>query len=514
MSFLLEVFGRGLEYDLREVLRPFYWQDGLVFAESPAPQLHKEQTQDEKSLHLGLANWREGRLGEAEEHLSQACVANRENTPARAALACVLEECGNYPVALQQLFVLNRFCPDQPAIQFAIGLYCEKCDQPANAWGYYQRAIELDADNEPARMRLAAVALKTGLLDDSIEQYVHLCRLLPAETQLRSSLGNLYFLAENYPKAAEMFETVIAMLPDNWSLNDEQIARLIAQGEHRRAIRKTLEDIETQGPFADLYLRLANLYSMAGDDGPAVNNYLRALNIQPGYQDALVKLATHHLLFGRWEESAETFGKAAEINDRLVLNYIGMGVAQAMADKMNRAAHSFELATSIEPNSTLLQAQMIRLHWKIFVAGESPDSPIADPPQDTGQADEREILQNELQCHVEWVAQYPENALSRFNYAVLLRSSGRAIEATREFLRVSLLHPTHLPALAKLGVLLKEQDRDEFAARIFQRILRPDETRLNFYYGMAQAFHTPGGMEKLAATDEIVKNLADPREFL
>ncbi len=517
VSILLEALGRGLDCDLRDILRSYYWQENRDNIDSLQAETYSqdESTPSQQNLRMGLTHWRESQLDPARELLSRACCHEQDNVAARAALACVLLEQADLVSALEQLRVLNRLCPDQSPIQFAIGQCYERMEHPVSAAVHYRRAISLDETFNSARMRLAAVGLQAGNMDEAISQYECLCQAIPEDTWLRTSLGNMYFRAGRHDLAAESFQTVLAMEPENWSLDDENISQLIADSKFREAIQLTHEAIEQQGPFADLYVRLANLYSMVGDDTPAVKYFLETLDIQPNYLEAMVKLASHHLIFGRWEESAEMFGQAAMQSEKVLANYIALGVAQASGRQKDQASQSFDMAVSVEPNSTLLQAQMIRLHWKITVADEFLNNLGKIGSDSNKPMISEDKLQSELRCHAQHVEQMGNHADARFNYGVLLRSAGKFDKATQQFAHAVRFHRTHLPSLSKLGVSLHEQGKYKPAANIFLRILQPRDEQIKFHYRLGVHYAEAGMLEKMAdeitTTQPVLQNQAEAR---
>ena len=500
MSVLLEVLGGGLCNDLRDMLGRFCWEGKFAREASLTAETSEVPARPDPDLESGLAHWRESQLDEAREHLARACHRDSNNTAACAALACVFDEAGDVDSALQQLRILDRLEPEQASIRFSMGLCCERGLHPDEAAVHYRRAVALDETSLPARKRLAAVQLHAGDTGEPVRQYRDICRLAPENTRMRTLLGSLLYRAGEYEQAMKEFETAIVMAPDNWVLQDEQCMQLVEEGQIRSAIEKTQQALEQQGPFADLHLRLGDLYSLVGDDAPARKHYLKSLDIQPFYLEALIRLATHHLLFGRWEESSETFGRAAELSEWLVIDYLGMGVAQAAAGEEKKAANSFDLAVAVEPNSTLLHAQMIRLQWKVTRADEMiqwidlfrregcpPDSPANDS-----------LLRDELDCHAERVGVDPFRAEVRFHYGILLRSAGRVAEATRQFAHAVKLHPTYLPALVKLGVSLKGLGRHRQAARVFDGMFRTEDRQIDFHYRLAVQFAQRRRLDEMA----------------
>jgi len=493
VSVFLEVLGRGLGCELRGVLRRFYEPEKFLSESELSAWTYQQPPGEDSDLPWGLCHWRESRLDEAREYLSRACGHHPEDVAARASLACVLDEQGDVPAALEELDVLRRLLPHQPAVLFALGMCCERLERPHEAAKLYYKAVGIDETFQPACERLAAVSLLMGNLSRAIQAQEILCRLRPEDTRLRTALGALLFRAREYYQSIEAFEGAIVMEPENWAVRDEEILRLVAEGEVREAIERTHQMIETQGPFPDLYVQLANLYGLVGDDAPAVKYYRQALDIQPSYLEAMVKLATHHLLFGRWDESAEAFGRAAELNEDVLMNYLGMAVACGAAGRMDKSAEMFHLASAIEPNSSLLLAQMIRLHWKLVMNGG-----VLNPGAEEDSA-RRTSLKDELDCHAQRVQQDPTSAQARFHLGVLLRVAGRPRQATRQFARAVKYHPIFSSAQTKLGVCLKELGHERLAGRTFYTLFQPSRQVIEEHYQLGILFHQPGRLEEFVA---------------
>jgi tetratricopeptide (TPR) repeat protein len=494
VGVFLEVLGRGLGCELRGILRRFYQPEKFLSESELCSWTYQQPPDNDANADLlwGLCHWRESRLDEARDHLARACGHHPEDVAARAALACVMDEQGDIPAALEELRVLQRLLPHQPAVLFALGMCCERMEQPAEAATLYHNAIGIDDTFQPACERLAAVSLRMGNLPRAIQAQENLCHLRPEDTRLRTALGALLFRSREFYEAIEAFEAAIVMEPENWAVRDEEILHLVASGEVREAIERTHQAIETQGPFPDLYVQLANLYGLVGDDAPAVKYYRQALDIQPSYLEAMVKLATHHLLFGRWDESAECFGRAAELNEDVLLNYLGMAVACGAAGRTDKAAEMFHLAAAIEPNSSLLLAQMIRLHWKLVISGGVLNSDVLDEEDSTRRAD----LRDELDCHLLRVQQDPTSPMARYHFGVLLRVAGQARLATRQFARAAKLHPTFSAARTKLGVCLKELHHERQAAKMFYHLFQPSRQAIEQHYQLGILFHQPDRLEE------------------
>ncbi|MCY2924440.1 MAG: tetratricopeptide repeat protein, partial [Planctomycetota bacterium] len=487
MSHLLEMLARGLEHDPTDVLDRYFWSPGVQDVAAQEARRRGCSWSAESQLPLGLACLREGKSADAVEHLSAACGQEEGNVSIHTALAAALLEAGRPTEALVQLEAAERALPCQAPVLFVMGLCLERLERPEEAAVRYRQAIEQDGTFVAARYRLAAVGIVRGQLDEAIRQYEALRNIEPQYGWIRSALAHLYFRAGKSRRAAEEFQAAIAIEPENWALMDDEVEALVADGSLREAIERLHSLLEEQGAFADVYVRLADLYSRTGDDEAAMEHYRSALDMQPTYLEAHVKSGTHHLMMGRWEQAAEEFHEASELNDRVLANYIGLGVAQAAAGERAEAVQTFELAGAIEPNTSLLVAEMARMQLKAAVAEEflrtfdvtAPEaSPVPDMGGDT-------LLERQLARHAEQIEQHPEYADVRYRYGVLLRSEGRTLEALDQFTEAVRINPGYTQAMIKLGITQQELGEADAAVETFRRALDLAPEYVDVHYRLA-----------------------------
>ncbi len=484
MSYLLEVLGRGLEQDVEDVLRSHCAASPSRSIEELQQARMEDPDDDAVVVELGLAYLREGRLPEAADALADAVRGEPDSVAARAGLGIVSASAGDLDGAVTHLRIAEELLGDEPTLPFARGLCLEKLSQPESAAQCYRRAIEADGAYAPARHRLAAVSLFRERTDEAVEQYLALRQAEPQDSWTRTSLGHLLYRAGRYDEAAEEFEAAIAMEPENWALVDDEVEALVADDRIHDAIARLQEMIAEQGPFADLHVRLADLYDRVDDDDQATKHYLLALEIQPSYLEATVKLGTHHLQFGRWEEAAEVFYQAAELNDRVLLNYVGMGVAQFAAGKRDDALNSFDLAAAVEPNSTLLLTEMARLQLKAALGDAFARSfaAIHDQTPPELDLDNETLIHKQLERHAEQVGRTPNHADLRYRYGVLLRSEDRLADAKEQFRKAVHISPSYVQAIVKLGITLQELGEVDAAIETCRMALALRQDAIDLHY--------------------------------
>lgn len=484
MSYLLEILGRGLDKDLSDLLDRYFWSPPSQSLSQLEDCCRQHPDWPDIRFQLGLVYLRSMQIPEAIEHLSEACKYKCDYLAARLALASAYDQEGRSEKALDHLKIANQTHAGEPAVLFAMGFCLEKLRQPLEAAEYYRDTIAAKPYFLPARERLAAIATLLDDTETAIEQYQFLRDAEPEKTYLRAALAHLYHRDGSFDKAVEEFESAIAMEPENWALADDEVESLVAEGLIREAIERLHMLIEQQGEFADLHVRLADLYSQSSDDEATLHHYQIALDLQPNYLEAKVKLGAHHLLNGRWDEAAETFHNACELNDRVMVNYIGIGVAQAAAGRTAEAMNSFDLAATVEPNSTLLLTEMARLQLKASLADEFIKNfePSNAPAATEIELDNDDLLHRQVERHGEEIASNPNHADLRYRYGVLLRSEGRLAEALEQFSAATEINPNYTQAVIKLGITQQELGQVEEAVQTFIKALDLAPAYVDLHY--------------------------------
>jgi tetratricopeptide (TPR) repeat protein len=487
MSHLLELLGRGLGSDLGDVLDRYFWSPPGQDAGQLAEACRREPRRPDGPLGLGLAQLRAAEIDGAIAQLSQACRLKPDLLAARLALASAYDEKGQFEKALDQLRLANSTHSGEGPVLFGIGFCLEKLGRAAEAAEYYRDAIAKDSAPPAARQRLAAIDVLTGNLDEAIEQYRQLRDMEPQELAYRSALAQLYHRAGRHAEAVEEFEAAIAMEPENWALVDDEVEALAADGQFAEAIARLCLLIDEQGPFADLHVRLGDLYGRVGDDEAAMRNYLLALELQPDYLEAAVKAGTQHLTQGRWEQAAEAFHQAAELTDAMLECHVGMGVAQAAMGNKAEAMNSFDLAGAIEPNGTILLAEMAKLQLRSAAAEEFTQGFCQEDQAagDCGAFNEK-LLAQQIERHAEAVRNEPNHADVRYRYGVLLRAAGQVPQAMEQFSQAVRISPAFLKAWIKLGITQQEMGLVDDAIETFRKSMdvRADCVDVHYRLGL------------------------------
>jgi superkiller protein 3 len=483
MSYLLETLGRGL---LGRLLDAFESQlpSSPEDADTLALRQRHATTSFDLALRLATAYLREARLSKARDAFEQARHLDGPAHLPALGLACVYAELDRLDRALHCLSRAHADDPGDPAITFAIGLCLEQQGDCDAAIQSYTRSVDLCPQLRNAYERLAAIAVHRGDWYEAHRCYAQLAQLEPDDLDVLLTLANLHLQQGDTADAVEVYQRALLIEPESATetLDD---AELEDDGQLRQAI-VALEKLVGKYPGAtEFRVHLADLYVKAGDDHRAVAQYRAALDLQPSFLEATVKLGTQHLRRQRYEDAAQTFNRAVELNDRLLTAFVGLGVAQHVAGSERDAQATFDLAASLAPNSTLLFSETNRLHLKsLRRPGDTAfacDQPLPGPGQD-------EYLVEAIRRHQQVVLTCPHQADLHYRHGLLLRQIGDFAAAQQAFREALAINPSYVKALVKLGITCRELGQPEEALDIFRQVVSLDEQQVNLHYELALLF--------------------------
>ena len=224
----------------------------------------------------------------------------------------------------------------------------------------------------------------------------------------------------------------------------------------------------------------------------AMEAYSRAVELNPDYLEATIKVGVSRLREGKYVEAAQAFNRAIEINDRIVSAYLGLVVAQQALGRSKDALASLEMAAEVEPNSTVLFSEMARLQLRVSVAEQarkylSPRA-IAAAPDGPPDDDVSAMVQRQIANLRSSLRQHPNHADLHYRLALLLRHEDDltgAIEALRHAVSIN---PQYLKALITLALTLRQTGQTDEAMNVLKRALEVDPKSVELHYQLGLMF--------------------------
>ncbi|MGE3182206.1 MAG: tetratricopeptide repeat protein [Phycisphaerae bacterium] len=487
MSYLLETVGRGLVTHLHTIFRTHFPHVTGDTIDGLSERLTHSPRAVDLWLRLGRLQLFAANLVEAQKAFEIAGEIEPLCRLARIGLACVANELGEDERTLRLLRAAQVDDPSDPAIAFALALTQERMEDPALSIAAYRAAIDVCPHLRNAYERLAALALVEGNLDEAAACYEQLVEMEPDDIDLLITLGTIQLNMGQPECAIEQFQNALLVEPesdDSLCLRDSDTRG----GDDLTTVLGDLNRFIQKYPDAAMYrVQIADIYSRVGEDQLATEHYQAALVAQPGYLEATVKLATHHLRNRRLQAAAQGFARAVELNDRLMLAFVGLAVAQQTADRVAESNATLDLAAGIESSCCLLLSETFRLHL------QSTCTPLEENPltDETERGLETLTLDDVIHRHRRVLAESPNRADLHYFYGVLLRQSARFRDAVGAFERALAINPHYAKALLKLGVGLREAGDEPAGRHQFQAAFRYDRASIRGRYRLALLYAQP-----------------------
>ncbi|GAF73179.1 unnamed protein product, partial [marine sediment metagenome] len=308
MNRLLEILGRAITVDTA----------GLIVRWLSAVRADDSGSAQHQQLNEIIELMDKRKFGTAAEQLRGYLFDNPSCTRGRLAAAAVYLHENRLQETIEELNSVYMRQPSNTMALYALGHCYERLGKESQAVEFYQDCLKFKNYLQLPRQRLAAIYFKNGQLEKTIAEYELLRNEYPDDISTLVTLGHLYIAGARYGKAAETFNTAILIHPDNFGSEDDDIDRLIRDGQLHEATEQ-LEDLLAEQPErVDLIVKYADVLGMLGASDQAVSQYQEAIYICPDSLEATIKLGAQYLQMDAGRLAAQQFNQAVEVNDRIV----------------------------------------------------------------------------------------------------------------------------------------------------------------------------------------------------
>jgi tetratricopeptide (TPR) repeat protein len=468
MSRLLEILGRAINVDTADLI--WHWLNVVGLPAENNESAQNQQLNETLELMSGM------KLDAAAEHLRMYLFENPSCTYGRLAAAAICLHNGRLSEAIKELNSVYLRQPNNTMALYALGHCYERLGRESQAVEFYQDCLKFKNYLQLPAQRLAAIYFKNGQLEKTTQQYELLKNEYPDDISSLITLGHLYIVTGRYAEAVETFNKAILIHPDNFQAHDENIDRLISEGQLYEAL-ECIEDLLADQPEKpDLRMKYADILRMVGATSDAVAQYEQVLRICPDFLEATIKLGTQYLQMDQEYLAAQQFNRAVEINDSIIEAYIGLAIAQKSAGNTSDALGTLSLAAAIQPNSSLLFTEMATLRFK---AGLRDNQPF-DYKDDYSSLTEIVIV-----AHRQQIIHHPQNPDLYYRLGVLMMNVGRLPDAIESFRTALEINPAYTRAGSKLAVCLLETGRKKEALELLSSSDCLDKDTLQLHYQTA-----------------------------
>jgi protein O-mannosyl-transferase len=174
-----------------------------------------------------------------------------------------------------------------------------------------------------------------------------------AGAMLLLTLGVLSFHQSSiYVEEASLWQDTLAKNPKCWMAYCNLGVSFAAQGRLDEAIQQYERALDLEPDFPEAHSNLANELAAQGKRDEAIAHYERALQLEPRYLDAHNNLAVQLARQGRLAEAIPHWERALQIKPDYTEAEYNLGRALAQQGKTAEAIHHFEQALRLAPDPT------------------------------------------------------------------------------------------------------------------------------------------------------------------
>ena len=357
----------------------------------------------------------------------------------------------------------------------------------------FQTVLDQDPKNEQAMLFMAGLAQASGDLKGWNEWLEKAAQANPGDLRPRLQLAQEKLSKGDAKGAVKEAEEAAKSNPGNVAALDFLGSMQLQAKMTKDAVQTFKEEVDQhQSPTqsAQGYLHLAIAQVADSDNLSAEVSLQRALDLSPGYADALAALMTLDLKSGHVDKASEVVMAYQAKFPRSAIGFLAQGDLEMSQKQYTEAVKSYEQAQSREP-STL---GIVKLHDALSQAGQEK------------QADQR---------LAQWVGAHPSDMAARSYLATMDLRAGRDRDAAEQYQQLLQRAPNDLTALNNLAWLY-QRTHDSRAIVLAQRAykLSPDNPQVMDTLGwiMVQGqTDVQGGLGMLKKATEAAPQVPDIR---
>lgn len=382
-------------------------------------------------------------------------------------------ESGNIDKASIEFKNVLQIDPKTAKPYYYLGRIEEKRTNWPQAFGDYQKAVELDPNDLDARLRLAQILL----------------------------------LAKQPDQSAEMLAPVIKARPTDIEVRLVQAAVSNAKGDSDGA-RKILESMiaeKTQRP--EPYVVLATLYSRKSNFTEAEKTLQSGLAIDPKSVQLLATLATLYETRKEWAKSESTVQQLRQINAHELQYPIMLAELYVKQNRLQDAETTLEQTIREFPEEVrpvMLLAEFEARQGNVQKAEENLKAGLIKHPQSVEliqglgtlylktkrpeQAEQvyRQFIETNARDHT------PETMRARNQLAEILAAGGRTADASKLVEEILEHNAEDQPALLLKGKLAMKEKKPQDAIAAFRAVLRDQPDNVEVLSLLASALELDG----------------------
>jgi len=291
---------------------------GLLEGVEEAEQERPDDDTADGWAALGEAKFAEGRWGEAEQCLKKALELEPGRAQLHAVIGDILNQQGRFADAAGAYGAALEIEPDHMGATINLGLACMQAGSFDEAEAAFVRATEINPRELSPWTYLTYLATQTGNHEAALDYHVQALGHLPKAPELWYSYGYLLAQLQRWKASEDAFREGLAVAPDHVQMRVNLGDILFHMERPEEAIAAFTEAAERDPDNVGAWLKKATVQMKIGDLAGSDASYARALEIHPGWTEALYHRTMINAVLGNIDEAFRQAELTLESNPEML----------------------------------------------------------------------------------------------------------------------------------------------------------------------------------------------------
>jgi tetratricopeptide (TPR) repeat protein len=383
---------------------------------------------------------------------------------------------GDYPNAELILTRALKLKPESSETFYLLAQVYMNESRSLDALDLLVHANKIAPENPEILFRMAQISISQKYFEDAIPLLEKSLQIAPQRSDIRSILGESYFMSGKIDKAIVEFQQVIAVEPSarTYAFLGLSYTHLGRFDEAKQNFQNGLE-LDPHSSFC--LFHMGHIVKLQGDTATADAIFQKVLRSDPNFPDALIELANLRIEGKRFSEAEDLLRKYVRVSPNPATGYYKLAMVE-------RKLHETSAA-----DRDLAQFQI--LSKNVFV-NAYPYENLFDYLDARSKLDLRTRNQQDLAELVEQIKKHPDQPEVLYPLAEAYLKSGKVDEARSTIAQLDNVSSGDSRTLTGTGVLLARYHLYDDAIKHFQAALQANPGSSEVSFDLANAYFHKG----------------------
>ena len=246
-----------------------------------------------------------------------------------------------------------------------LGMAYLMADKQDEAISIYQDLVDMESESVPARLNLARLLIRKGLIDEAVKVVEEATEIDPKSLIAHNILGELSLLNAKYEDAEVEFSKMMQLNNDTFEGHFNMARVKFAQGDFAGCIRHCKRGLKIKPADIRLHNILGMAYMKKGMLNDAVAEFNKIIDINSDYVPAYLNLASIRLSVNQPGIAAVIYKTVLKANPDTIEARLGLGNSYALMGNHTAAIGEFETVKELDPNNVAVCASLARSHMAL-----------------------------------------------------------------------------------------------------------------------------------------------------